>query len=1409
MADNNVPAGLEAPSEDWASVLTAEEASPTWATEQQPQPQPSLLDRARSVGSDIIQGLRESPRAVLHGAGEAANQTLKAIDSAGDWMNQNVVDLGTPHLFDQQGRFSPGLSKSLPSEQRGGPPQIPNVEAPKSTTGGIIAGASQFIAGMIGAGKITKLGGWAGAYVNGALSDAVAFDPHQQRVSNLIEAQPSLQNPITDFLKSKPGEGEAEGRLKNALEGAGLGALTEATFLGIKALWARRQGNVKEAEALEQQMEVAAEPKPAEAPAAQARAEQRAVDVIMPGEKTQAIDREAKLDSPPPGIREEPQSTSGVVTAPELSPFDAPKPKERKALSSNYSGPLSSHAPTMFRETNAEGAEKLLPTSMSSGGVTGGRTFLADHPSMALGQGDNRGVMLAFDAGGLNGKVNTSKPGWENAYLKGMAEYTVDDFGGDSLSSLRNSLTAVRVNNPSPEMASTPYWRRFETSLRSLEKQGWVKTEGNNFSEWRKPVQASSETPGASPAHDAMTVKPRTYEPAPGNPTPQEIGRVTQADPVEGGQVADGSRPLIKADVDQRATITQAVATDTEALLRHGSVEKAQEAGHVFAPEDNLFSFNSITSVDDFNRVISDATAEAVQKQANRLRGGNAEGIQTWEHVQGQAYRLATEFGADPQTFIGTLHLDAQNAPLSSAKVVAYAQGVKGLGAKVMELGKAYAEGKPGSYGTMEELGQALDHHLALYADVTASFEAVRGNVGRALNSMKLANKADGINYFADKDALVRAILANDGDLGGLAKVAQRHFATTPMERIASFYTANLLWSPWTHFRNIVGNALMVPTQAANKIIGGAVTANRDLALEGTAQLVYSLSVIGDGFKAATKAWRMGRPVLDPGNVRFEHNVEISDRLFNVEEGWKNVQQIGYTLANKAWRLQQTPFRALGAADEFFKQLVAGSAIKAEAFRAAIEKNGMGTIFQDPDGLQAFISRAYAEAYDPVSGALVNTKALDEARIATFTSEYEKGSWQEGLAKFVAQNPILRIVGLPFLKTPMNLWKQSFRWTPGMNVLVDDVRRKWAMGGEDRAKIIGEMGVGLLLWGGSYCLAASGKITGGGPMDPKKKSALQATGWRPYSYVTDNPDGTKTYTPMGNYDPFGLILGMVADLHEAGLDIIEGRYPDLDDATTAVFMSIVRNAQNRNYFDGLGKLTDALSESGGPDKIKKFLSDTAMGFVPGSTGLRAMNDDPFLRDARTVVDKMKAQMPMLSHDNIPLRYNAWGEPVERQHPLYSVQKGDTLTGEIQRAIEQTGHMMEPPSPRLKAKQSDASIDLRTLSLKDGTNAYDKFMEYMRNPTGREGQSLREVLEKEIAKPYFQRLTNEGAEVRGSKLSAIKAIRRKYIEAAKKNLYGKHPEVLQALEDAKAKRRDYVNNAAKYRQEFDEISEEDN
>jgi hypothetical protein len=123
----------------------------------------------------------------------------------------------------------------------------------QSMLDGFSAGVAQFAGAMVGLGKVSTVAkalpwfgkgfGAATAFApktaevgKAALAGTTAFDPHEERLSNLIQETP-LANDFNGWLAADPTDSAAEGRLKAALESIGMDLAIIGTFMGAGRVW--------------------------------------------------------------------------------------------------------------------------------------------------------------------------------------------------------------------------------------------------------------------------------------------------------------------------------------------------------------------------------------------------------------------------------------------------------------------------------------------------------------------------------------------------------------------------------------------------------------------------------------------------------------------------------------------------------------------------------------------------------------------------------------------------------------------------------------------------------------------------------------------------------------------------------------------------------------------------------------------------------------------------------------------------------------------------------------------------------------------------------------------------------------------------------------------------------------------
>lgn len=105
---------------------------------------------------------------------------------------------------------------------------------PETTLGKITSDLVRFGLGFVAGGTIIKGVGVAANIGKSAVGTGIVADPHAERLANIIEQYPSLQNPITSYLSANETDSIAEGKFKAALEDSLTNPIAQLAFKSIK-----------------------------------------------------------------------------------------------------------------------------------------------------------------------------------------------------------------------------------------------------------------------------------------------------------------------------------------------------------------------------------------------------------------------------------------------------------------------------------------------------------------------------------------------------------------------------------------------------------------------------------------------------------------------------------------------------------------------------------------------------------------------------------------------------------------------------------------------------------------------------------------------------------------------------------------------------------------------------------------------------------------------------------------------------------------------------------------------------------------------------------------------------------------------------------------------------------------------
>ena len=1275
-------------------------------------------------------------------------------------------------------------------------------------------GVAQFATGLLGAGKLVSAAEGVSALGTGiaalkglrggtaalesakaAAVGAIAFDPHTERLSNLIQASPALSNPVNQFLAAKPDDSAAAGRFKNAMESLGMDAALIGVIGGsVKAYRAisdlkggtgGTEAVVKASDELNGAMDAHNDIKARQDGSAAASAQS------MPEAPKDA--EGAPVEMPGVPLKQFSEDSTGHVVAYHGSPhdfsnFDVSKIgtgegaqafghglyfAESKDVAQTYKDMFAGGDPASVARTfleKYEGSEYGEPRDLAAQDLEGAVSELGHHMSPSQKEAFTKaadllrsGEEIKPQAGALY-QVRIARP--QDHFLDWDREFK------DQSPYVQERLKSLGIDHShwKPEYAPPPAKQgAFPLPPRQLNKtpdgrQMLSDLRDKQFSEDATPVQraeghleADAEATrqlhasgiagvkyldggsrGAGDGtrnyvvfhHDDVAITHKNGEvhtdlsgreftkETPEQPWKASAEPITSPDlaPSEAkaqiddrkGAGEDGlpARPkLMPVSPEEARSIYEGTASDIEAFQRFGSWDDAVDNGHIFGkggsiPYQKLVSGGGgRTGLDAF---ITN-TAEQLKDSLDAAKGGAVLSDARVAALVQQRYAL---YGEDPAALMGVIQRAGQDANSLVANMEA-SYGVAQRGYQdAFALAARIKAGDLSGFGGMEEAMEGLRSRIEVASSAWASGQAMRSASGRALRRMRSEFRLEQADVDAlkgmDGDALVALLNSTEGDPRAL-KVATHPGLLRQVTDAAHFlYTNNLLWGLRTHFINFSTNLYMVATRPTERILGSlaqsfvaAKTGNQELAqvaLDTRRQALRSYTYMGASLH---ESWRSALQTFDHGDsIMAPHGDELGaggghnlgQRVAQLP--WRPWDSLGNVTANAlmvaAPKALGLPSRTIGMVDEFIKGISYRSNVQAAAHMEGIGNGLTG------DGLTNFVRNRLYDAFDD-SGRAVNEAALQEAKIATYQQDLLPGTIGAGLQGLTANNTWLRFI-VPFVKTPTNVLRMGVKLTPGLNMLQGEYRAmiRGERGPEQQAQAIGQMAMGSLFMGLAAYLHHSGAITGGGPSNPKLKADLRATGWQPYSFVKANADGSKTYIPYGRFDPVAMPFGMVADISDVlHADPDSKAVQKAGNMMLAVGMSLAKSFSEKTY---MKSVDDALKFALDPEHdAAKFAGQTTANFIPAASLLRLGNPDPYLRDARSYLDHVKASIPGFS-ETLPAKRDAFGDPLTVHKGLWVNAPGDIVDSELRRMADQpfgAGNSVGPPSATYRG-----GIDLR-------------------------------------------------------------------------------------------------------------------
>lgn len=647
-------------------------------------------------------------------------------------------------------------------------------------------------------------------------------------------------------------------------------------------------------------------------------------------------------------------------------------------------------------------------------------------------------------------------------------------------------------------------------------------------------------------------------------------------------------------------------------------------------------------------------SAKLIEKNVEIARRGKI----TWDDAEKAGRLLATSaddlLSRKPGTAFNVEQLEGMKLVLKKATQEVHESAVKAVS---------------GSDADLLKFQQYMDRY---YAAIN-SFLGARAEAGRALGILR--------KEFASTDDLKSIMQSLGGRDTLLEKAALIAKAETP-EQVATaikqlrmakssdvameIWINMLLSGPQTHAVNTLSNTLTsmwtIPERGVAAVIGKLHGGEKVYGREVTSKLFGMFQGVKDGARAGVKTFLTEQPSDLFSKIELSRPRAISAESFGLsgKTGIKGAAGKGLDILGKLVRL---PGRALMAEDEFFKAVGFRSELNALAIRDGLKQGLSGR--ELAQHIKNIIADPPREMFK---------ESLDAARYVTFTKPLGK----TGLAiqSFSASHPAAKLI-IPFVRTPTNIIKFAGERTP-LALFSQAVRAEILKGGAARDMALAKMTWGSTIMAGIVSYASEGHITGGGPSDPDARAALYRTGWQPYSIKVGDE-----YYSYARLEPLGVLLGISADFADISGEL--GK-KDAEDIASMIVASASKNITSKTWLRGLSNALEALDD---PDRYaQQFLSSLAGTSVPTGVAQITRTQDPILRDARTVMDKIKSRTPGYSV-TVPPRRNIWGEAIVLQgglgpdiiSPIYtSTRENDKVNEEIVRLG------LKPSMPNRKINQ---------------------------------------------------------------------------------------------------------------------------
>jgi hypothetical protein len=374
-----------------------------------------------------------------------------------------------------------------------------------------------------------------------------------------------------------------------------------------------------------------------------------------------------------------------------------------------------------------------------------------------------------------------------------------------------------------------------------------------------------------------------------------------------------------------------------------------------------------------------------------------------------------------------------------------------------------------------------------------------------------------------------------------------------------------------------------------------------------------------------------------------------------------------------------------------------------------------------------------------------------------FSGEGTGSTLAKSADEMFRNNPWLKLTtGQLFLRTPIRVFEEGFRLTPGLQFASkkfrDDLMGKNGLSRQTRAR--GEALFSQALAQQFFLMYAKGEITGAGTYSNYDQIKNRRDTDKPQPYTIKFDDGStwsyRNFDPLAT--PFKILTnafdGMkMLDLRQAqGEFIDDSLYEKYEKNIIVGIVAIYSGIKDAGLFEGLNQIDELFKIANDPESkdssILRYVRDKMNLVMPNTIRKVAKNNDPFIRDPKdfyqvvetTFIQPVQSFMDVNNRTiKTPFSYDALGNKRKLSSSTTTLDPtGAALDFFATESLEERGKGKSDQELAVLSALDDLSkttdltirppvkhpdipdLDLRTVMTKDGTQTlYDRFQEIYR------------------------------------------------------------------------------------------------